>query len=526
MHMSKFKRFLCTVLAVGVITLSAGITAGASGTIAYGAGTVNASILNVRSGPGTNYDIISTLSDGTIVVILEQSSSGWYKINYNGTEGYVSAEYLEEVYTAQNFSAMGQVNEDYVRYRTGPSTDYTILGSLNRGTQVSIIGINSGWYKIQYGGEIGYMRSDYVDIISSSSSGGSSPETAVNKPGTVNEDYVRVRTGPSTGYSIITMLNKGTSLTVTAEVDGWYKISCNGITGYMSGQYIDITDSSSSGSAGSSETAVNKPGTVNEDYVRFRTGPSTSYSILFMLNSGTSLDVISEINGWYKVNYNGSSGYMSAQYITVSDGSSSGSNVEAMDVPGRVTENYVRVRTGPSTNYSIITMLNAGTSLRIVGKTDGWYKIEYNGISGYMSADYVTETTGSSSSTPSSKGQEIADFARQYVGYSYVYGGASPWTGFDCSGLMYYVYGQFGYSIQRGAGSQYAYSGVYVDKSELQPGDLVFFSDNGFVSVTHVGMYLGDGQFVHASNPQSGVRLDSLDSSYYSKVYYGAKRII
>ena len=63
------------------------------------------------------------------------------------------------------------------------------------------------------------MRSDYVDIISSSSSGGSSPETAVNKPGTVNEDYVRVRTGPSTGYSIITMLNKGTSLTVTAEVD-------------------------------------------------------------------------------------------------------------------------------------------------------------------------------------------------------------------------------------------------------------------------------------------------------------------
>ena len=197
--MSKFKRFLCTVLAVGVITLSAGITAGASGTIAYGAGTVNASILNVRSGPGTNYDIISTLSDGTIVVILEQSSSGWYKINYNGTEGYVSAEYLEEVYTAQNFSAMGQVNEDYVRYRTGPSTDYTILGSLNRGTQVSIIGINSGWYKIQYGGETGYMRSDYVDIISSSSSGGSSPETAVNKPGTVNEDYVRVRTGPSTG---------------------------------------------------------------------------------------------------------------------------------------------------------------------------------------------------------------------------------------------------------------------------------------------------------------------------------------
>ena len=67
MHMSKFKRFLCTVLAVGVITLSAGITAGASGTIAYGAGTVNASILNVRSGPGTNYDIISTLDRKSVV---------------------------------------------------------------------------------------------------------------------------------------------------------------------------------------------------------------------------------------------------------------------------------------------------------------------------------------------------------------------------------------------------------------------------------------------------------------------------
>ena len=90
---------------------------------------------------------------------------------------------------------------------------------------------------------------------------------------------------------------------------------------------------------------------------------------------------------------------------------------------------------------------------------------------------------------------------------------------------MYYVYGQFGYSIQRTAGRQYYYNGVYVSKSELQPGDLVFFNGDGS-GITHVGMYIGDNKFIHASTSATGIKIDDLTSSYYMRTYYGAKRII
>ena len=129
------------------------------------------------------------------------------------------------------------------------------------------------------------------------------------------------------------------------------------------------------------------------------------------------------------------------------------------------------------------------------------------------------------SSGSSSLGQEIANLALSFEGYDYVYGAESPSVGFDCSGLVYYVYGQFGYSLSRTASQQYKNNGVSVSKDELQQGDLVFFSSNGY-SVTHVGIYIGDGQFVHASTSTTGVIISDLDSSYYTRVWFGATRIV
>ena len=216
---------------------------------------------------------------------------------------------------------------------------------------------------------------------------------------------------------------------------------------------------------------------------------------------------------------------MSSTYVSLKSEAVSETELEEMNSSGYVSGNYVRFRTGPSTNYSIIATLNYGTAVQVLGKTNGWYKISYNGSTGYMSGDYI-KIGDAPSSGGTALGEKIAAYCQQFVGYPYVYGGASPSTGFDCSGLMYYVYGQFGYSIQRGAGSQYAYSGTSVAKSDLQPGDLVFFSSNGFESVTHVGMYIGNNKIVHASGTNVGVIISDLTSSYYTRVYYGAKRII
>ncbi len=117
-------------------------------------------------------------------------------------------------------------------------------------------------------------------------------------------------------------------------------------------------------------------------------------------------------------------------------------------------------------------------------------------------------------------------YALQFVGCPYVYGGSSPATGFDCSGFAYYIYGKFDYGLLRTASQQYRSNGVSVSKSQLLPGDLVFFSSNGGRSVTHVGIYVGGSRFVHASTWSTGVIISDLTSSYYIDAYYGAKRIV
>lgn len=136
---------------------------------------------------------------------------------------------------------------------------------------------------------------------------------------------------------------------------------------------------------------------------------------------------------------------------------------------------------------------------------------------------YVVET-GQAERTP--LGAQIVAFTLQFNGGEYVWGGASPEEGFDCSGMMYYVYGQFGYRIMRTASMQYKYNGVNVDFASLQSGDMVFFHPDGGTNVSHVGMYIGDGLFIHAASRSSGIKINSLYSSYYTTHYLGARRII
>ena len=168
----------------------------------------------------------------------------------------------------------------------------------------------------------------------------------------------------------------------------------------------------------------------------------------------------------------------------------------------------------------------------ITGKTNGWYQILCNGRTGYVSAEFVvvqdndtvTKPDGDGSDiSPNPLGQEIVEYALQYVGYPYVYGTAGPNT-FDCSGFTYYVYSQFGYTLNRSSRDQVK-NGVAISKEDLQQGDLVFFSTNGQYP-THVGLYIGDNNIVHASTPQDGVKISSLDTSYYMDNYFAARRIL
>ena len=264
-------------------------------------------------------------------------------------------------------------------------------------------------------------------------------------------------------------------------------------------------------------------GTVTASALKLRAEASTSSACLSLLPKGAVVLLEDEAaDGWYKVTYDGETGYISSDYIAFSATSSADLG------NGMVTGNSVNIRSAASTDASRVDMLDEGCVVKIVGVDNGWYKLSYNGKTGYIRSDYMELTDEPLTSfTASAKGSEIVSYAKQFLGVRYVYGGSSS-SGFDCSGFTSYVMKHFGYNIPRTASTQMNV-GTSVSKSALQAGDLVFFRDPsiaGSKPASHVGIYIGNNQFIHASSGGGQVQIDSLSSSYYSRYYAGARHII
>ena len=252
--------------------------------------------------------------------------------------------------------------------------------------------------------------------------------------------------------------------------------------------------------------------------VNLRTGAGTGNAIIATVGEGTALIVEADTgSGWYKVNYDGESGYMSADYLSFS---------ETMDLTaqGWVDGSDVRMRAAAGTDSEIVRVTTYGESVEILGVDGEWYKVSAGGKTCYRRGDYVSFTEPDPSQAPAagSIGEQIVAFAEQFLGTPYVWAGSSP-SGFDCSGFVSYVFKNFGYTVNRTAASMYT-NGVAVDKSELQIGDAVFFASSS-ESIGHVGIYIGDGEFIHSSSGCGYVTISGLDESYYSRMYVGARRI-
>ena len=274
-------------------------------------------------------------------------------------------------------------------------------------------------------------------------------------------------------------------------------------------------------------------GTVDVDALRLREEASTSSTILATASKGDTVVVLEEAeDGWYKVDYKSVEGYMSGEYLTVSAKADVNIGYGLVKTGGST----LNVRSGPDTSYDKVTSLSNGAVVTITGIDNGWYKITTKaGTVGYVSSEYMVtckDSAGSRGDGPlaasmsydGSLGQQIVSYAKQYLGVPYVYGGNGP-NCFDCSGFTTYVYRHFGYTLNRTATGQLS-NGVSVSKSELQPGDLVFFKDGGSKPVSHVGIYIGGGQFIHASTSTYEVRINDLTSGYYNNVYVYARRIL
>ena len=304
-------------------------------------------------------------------------------------------------------------------------------------------------------------------------------------------------------------------------------------------------------------------GTVDASILNVRSETSVKSGIVTKIARGDNVEILSRFGNWYKINAGGKTGFVFVDYIDFDEDIyvEIGFGV----VSASSASSTVNIRMEPSVEGERVTRLLSGTKVRILGYTDGWYYVRYAEYVGYISADYlkvygvvygpstendpdaldpnITEDLPNSSnyatieetispadvvqaleaSPTTSERTKIVEYAMTFIGTRYVYGGASPSTGFDCSGLMYYVLTQYGYSMKRVANDQMT-QGTAVSRDNLQVGDLVFFGYGSYAN--HVGMYIGNGNFVHASTPSTGVRVNSLNETYYNTRYIGARRII
>lgn len=588
---------------------------------------VTGSEVNLRSGPGTGYRVVGSLSRGTVVSVIDRSDDYWYAVDFYGDTCFMSANYLritddEEDYTEiadDSAEGTGYINAMYVRFRSGPGSGYSVLGTYNKGKMLQTVGRVGDWTACVIDGERGYVYSSYVsDTYVSPSASGSYDEDEFGGGGggsdipTVGTGGAVIQPEPSfeidiskaemTGNPLFEIQIGSTSTPAPSPTPApsstpVFEIPLNPSTptpaptptptstpaptptpAPSSTPVFEIPISSSTPTptpaptptptpaptptpgSGSSENAK---GFINGDYVRFRTGPGTTYSIIDLYNRGKELTIISEVGEWTACIIDGESGYVYSAYVlreTVSEieieipsqttqptstpsaapseipgtgeeqppatETPQPSSVPAKESPGYISGNNVRFRSGPSMSSGIICELFYGNKVTITGYSGEWTAVIYNGVPGFVYSTYVkegeyeyTDTTSGAAGTV--EGKAIADYALGFVGYNYCWGGTSPSTGFDCSGLVYYVYGQFGYSLNRVAADQ-ARNGVHVD--ELEPGDILCFYSGGSY-IGHVGIYIGGGKFVHAANSALGVIVSSLEG-YYENRGYEARRIV
>lgn len=180
---------------------------------------------------------------------------------------------------------------------------------------------------------------------------------------------------------------------------------------------------------------------------------------------------------------------------------------------------YLNVRSSPSTSASIVGKLYNGTKITIVDSTSGWYKISFNGSTAWISSSYVAIPS------TASRIQTVINTANNVLGVKYTYGGTTPDTGFDCSGLVLYAFSKAGVTLPHSSSMQ-ATLGAPVSRANLQPGDVIFFSTDGSGNINHNGIYIGNGNFINAQSGAGDVRVASLSVSYWSTKYITARRYI
>ena len=470
-----------------------------------------------------------------------------------------------------------EITGDIINLRQEASTDSTIIIQIAKGEKCELLEEEGNWYRIKYGDYTGYVSKDYAEIVADSSSEESNNTESNNttqeensnteesnttqeesttteqenntnsgeeqnttsegssasnssRTGKTNKN-TSVRIVPLINSSRIATLRNNTDVTVIEELNGWAYIQTDEIAGWVRAINLDIDNSNStkqpSNEKNEQDTNSNNSGNTDS-------------------TNNDSSDGNTDKNS--------------------NDDNNSDTTDNSTDFSKRTmyTKDATNIRSKPSTSSDIIMLVSINTALEVIGEEGDWYKVNTSEGEAYVSKDLLsnsrvnitnrggidrtsdstekkesttskttTENTGTSSSA---KASEIVSYAKKFLGVPYVYGGASP-SGFDCSGFTMYVYNHFGISMRHGAQAQAKLGEkITANKSSkssllnnLEVGDLVFFLDYETMDeIGHCGIYIGDGNFIHASSGSGYcVKINSLlPGEYYNTRYCAARRVL
>ena len=446
------------------------------------------------------------------------------------------------------FATTGTVTTNDLRLRKDKSTSSEILKLLDENTEVEIISEDGDWCKIKSGNKVGYVSKQYIKVKD-------------NNNTTKNETKNEVKNETNSE-------NKNTT---TENVVNNTTTEQNNIQQNTTTENDTQAQNNTENQTQNNVTKI-KQATVSEE-VSIRIIPLINSDEINKTKSGEKYEVLSSVGAWSYVKNESKEGWVLTAKISVTeqttsnndenntknqDNNDTNTTTENNDVKAdenkkeedkkseKTSKTYyvkgtsVNARSEANKSSSVVKKFDTNDKVTVTGEDGDWYIVDINGKKAYIQKSLLSskkvETTSRSSNSLTENNEEnnveeqkeetttetnksadaIVAYAKTFQGYPYVYGSNGP-SSFDCSGFVQYVYKHFGYSLSRSSKTQ-ANDGVAVSKSNLQPGDILIFKNTAKTEIGHVGIYIGNGQFIHASNPKTGVTISSFISFISTKI--------
>ena len=435
---------------------------------------------------------------------------------------------IDEVVNSYQNLGLVQVS-GYLNIRETPSLDGKIIGKLSGAAGCEILETDGEWSHITSGGVDGYINNQY---LLTGDEAKSKAKELVKLRAIVTTDNLNIRKEPALDPNNVigqALLNE--RYVVLGQQDGWIQIE----EGYISADYAEVKYALNEGRKMDLKAmAINQYDNLViskvNNYLNVRAEPKSDGKIIGKMTSKAAGEILESLDGWYKIKSGPITGYITAdpQY-TATGQEAKDIAMQTATLKAVINTDVLNVRTEPNTDAKIWTQIVKDERYPVLAQLDGWVQIELDSVDEEDGSEgdkaYISTRDNNvevryalneaikfspaeeAANAAASRRSKVVNYALQFVGNPYVWGGTSLTKGADCSGFTMQVMRQFGVSLPHYSGAQ-AKMGKPVKSSEMRPGDLIFYANSGG-TVNHVAMYIGNGQIVHAASKKSGIKIST-----------------